>query len=272
MQKQILDHAIKVAEKAGKFIIKEAEKGFKVSSKESRRDLVTNIDIASEKLIINEIKKKFPDHAILAEEGVADEEDYTDSPYVWIIDPLDGTLNFTHQLPLYAVSIGVLKVSEIDESENYEYLTGEIIAGVVVAPKLNQTFYAEKGGGAFLNGQKIQVSKVEKLQDSLTVTGFPPVNKELNMPYFSLMTDKAQGVRRLGSAALDLCFIAAGQVDIFWEFGLKPWDIAAGSLIASEAGALVTDTNGEQLDLFGQDILATNGHVHQEVIREFEKI
>ena len=269
---KLLESAIKIAEKAGKFMLKEAAKGFSVKSKGSRRDLVTSIDIATEKLIVEEIKKEFPDHAILAEEGVSTETDYTDSPYVWIIDPLDGTLNFTHQFPLYSISIGVLKVSDMDESQNFEYLSGEIVAGVVFAPKLDQLFYAEKDGGAFSNGEKIQVSSVKKLENALTVTGFPPENKGMNMPYFELMTERAQGVRRLGSAALDLCFIAAGQADIFWEFGLKPWDIAAGSLIASEAGASITDTNGNQVDLFGGDILATNGSLHEEVIKEFARL
>lgn len=268
----LLNFAIKIAQKAGKFIVKEAAKGFSVKSKSSPRDLVTSIDVATEKLIIEEIKKKFPDHSILAEEGVSKELDYTDSPYVWIIDPLDGTLNFTHQLPFYSVSIAVFKVDEMDKSQNYEYLSGEIVAGVVFAPKLDQIFYAEKDGGAYMNGKKILASKVETLDKCLTATGFPPKNKELNMPYFELMTEKAQGVRRLGSAALDLCLVAAGQLDVFWEFGLKPWDIAAGSLIASEAGATVTDTNGELLDLFGQDILATNGLVHDEVIDEFSQL
>jgi myo-inositol-1(or 4)-monophosphatase len=270
---EILDFTIRVAEKAGKLIIKESKK-IKVEKK-GIRDLVTNADKAAEKLIISEISKKFPDHGIIAEEQAQNKKEIAklaSCPYIWIIDPLDGTTNFTHGLAQFAVSIGVIKTATAEKSKNFEYITGELVCGVVYAPKLGELFYAEKGKGAFKNGKKIQVSPRKKLSDSLMVTGFPYKDKAINLPYLEKVVKEARGMRRFGAASLDMCYIASGHFDGYWEFGLKAWDIAAGTLIINEAGGQVTDTNGHTIDLFGQDILCTNGHIHKETIELFTQI
>lgn len=271
----ILDFATKTAKKAGQLILKESKKAIKVSEK-GINDLVTNVDKASEILIIKEIQKQYPTHAIIAEESVEDAETlaekFANSTHIWIIDPLDGTTNFAHKLPIYAISIAVFKTKKIEKSNNFEYLDGELIAGVVHAPALDETFYAEKGKGAFLNGKRIKVSDVKTIENGLTVTGFGPTHREANLPYFQRILKKSQAVRRLGAASLDLCYIACGRFDAYWEFGLKPWDIAAGALIIEEAGGRVTDSNGNLLDLFGADILATNKKLHSKMIKEFETL
>ena len=272
---KILDFAIQTAEKAGRLILKQEKEELQIEEKTNNNDLVTNVDKASEALIIKEIKKEYPSHAILAEESANLEnqtKEYAKAKYIWIIDPIDGTTNFAHGLPLYAVSIGIFKIKQIKSSKNYDYLAGELIAGVVHAPRLKETFSAYKDKGAFLNGEKIHVSKRKKLRDCLTVTGFPCTNRERNLPYFQTMLSECRAIRRLGAASLDLCYIACGRFDGYWEFGLKPWDVAAGSLIIKEAGGRVTDSNNETLDLFGQDILATNELVHKEIINKFKKL
>src|SRR3989338_5336963 len=271
----MLNFAIKLAKEAGEIILKESKKALKIDKK-GLNDLVTNADTKAETYIIKKIKSSYPSHAILAEESSFKKEisddNYKKADYIWIIDPLDGTTNFAHSLPLYSVSIGLFKKTSIKSSKNFDYLEGEIIAGVVHAPALNETFSAQKNKGAFLNGKKIGVSKAKSLRDSLMVTGFPYENKKMNLPYFIIMMDHCQAIRRLGSAALDLCYTAAGRFDGYWEFGLKPWDIAAGSLILKEAGGTVTDVNGNMLDLFGADILVSNGKIHKEIIKLFSKI
>lgn len=267
---EILKTAIKIAKKAGKLILKESKKTIRISEK-ATNDFVTNVDQASEDLIIAEIQKHFPDHAILAEESANILTD-SEAEYIWIIDPIDGTLNFTHSIPNYAVSIGILQIQSSKHSKNYEYLSGELIAGVVHAPALGETFYAAKDQGAYLNGEPIKVSKVKTLKKAIACTGFPPTNKEMNLPYYTKLMEETQAIRRFGSAALDLAYIACGRLDLFWEFGLHPWDIAAGSLIVEEAGGSVSDTNGNMLDLFGKDILATNGIIHKKTISSFKNL
>jgi len=273
MKTALLDTAIKIAQKAGKLVLKESLKNISITEKR-RNDLVTNVDKASEKLIIQEIKKAFPDHGIFAEESATTGSfsELSEHEYIWIIDPIDGTTNFAHGLPLYSISIGVFETKIAETSKNYDYLTGELVAAVIFAPALNELFYAEKDQGAYLNGKRIHVSKTAKIEKSLAVTGFPYLHKETNTPYWNFMLHHSRAVRRLGSAALDLAYVAAGRFDCFWEFDLEAWDIAAGALIVEEAGGHVTDTNGELLDLFGQDILATNGKVHNEVIKEFSEL
>ncbi len=270
----ILKFTIGIAEKAGKIALKESSK-LKITLK-GKNNLVTNADKACEKLIKAEIKSAFPDHLILAEESsenfTEDLEKHKKPKYVWIIDPIDGTTNYAHGLPLYSVSIGLFEISSKDKSKNFEYLEGEMVLGVVHAPALNQTYYAQKGKGAYMNGKKIKVSDTKKVADSLMVTGFPYENREINLPYFTKMMDHAQAIRRLGSAALDLCYIAAGHFDGYWEFDLKPWDIAAGALIVEEAGGRVTDINNNMLDLFGFDILASNKKIHKEILEIFSQL
>lgn len=284
---ELLDFAIQTAEKAGKILQKEAKKTLQIKEK-AANDIVTQADLASEKTIIATIQKAYPDHGILAEEDYSLSKnsnnntatklnksantDYSKYKYIWIVDPLDGTINFSHRQPIYSVSIALFKTSSKEKSRNFDYLSGEIVTGVIYAPAMNEIFYAQKGKGAFLNGKKIQVSAVKNFHKALTVTGFPPTHKEKVLPHFKVMLKNSQAVRRLGSAALDLCWVAAGRFDLFWEFGLKPWDVAAGSLIVSEAGGKVTDINGNLLDLFGADILATNRHLHTKAIKEFQSM
>ncbi|GJQ34724.1 MAG: inositol monophosphatase [Anaerolineaceae bacterium] len=196
-------------------------------------DLVTEADHASEAFLLREIKGKFPGGHILAEESGNIQGTNED---IWYIDPLDGTVNYAHHIPIFCVSIGY--------STN-----GRMTLGVVYDPMRDELFAAERGKGAFLNGKRIQVSGVTELEKSLLVTGFPydTWDTELdNFKYFERLAKKTQGVRRLGSAALDACYVAAGRFDGFWEFKLKPWDVAAGGLIAKEAGAKVTAIDGRE--------------------------
>ncbi len=266
------DFAIKIAKQAGELILEECKKGFKVDLK-GKNDLVTNVDKAVEEFLVSEINKEYPDHAILAEENdYNDEAELSKAPYIWIIDPIDGTTNFAHGLPQFAISIGLFKRESSKSSQNYDYMTGELVAGVIYAPKMNELYHAEKGKGAFLNNEKIEVSKVDKVENSLLVTGFPTKNRKQNLPYFESLLGNCQAIRRLGSASLDLAYVAAGRFEAFWEFGLSPWDIAAGTLIVAEAGGKITDTNGNLLDLFGKDILASNGPVHQEIVDHFKDL
>lgn len=220
-------------------------------------DLLTEADTGSEKVIIETIKKVFPAHGILAEESGAWNQD---AEFVWIIDPLDGTTNFAHNLGLFAVSIAFA-------------VKGNIVAGTVLNPITGELFTAIEGKGAQLNGLPINVSKTVALSESLLVTGFPYDFKNIigniKVRFFNCL-QASQGVRRLGSAALDLCFTAAGRFEGFWEENLKPWDTAAGFIIAKEAGALVTDFSGNQFDVNKKEILATNGLIHQEMIKSLE--
>ncbi|MEK7086051.1 MAG: inositol monophosphatase family protein [Patescibacteria group bacterium] len=275
MTNNLLNFTIKTARKAGELILKSRKKGLQINEK-GRNDLVTNVDKAAEKLIIKEIKSAFPSHSILAEESdflnETTPEDYAKSKFIWLIDPIDGTTNFAHGLNEYAISIGLFKTAKSEHSKNFQYLSGELIMGVVFAPALNELFYAKKGKGAYLNDKKIKISNISKLKNSLLATGFPYNNRKRNLPYFSTMIDQSQAIRRLGAASLDLCYVAMGRFDGYWEFDLKPWDIAAGTLIVKEAGGKITDTNGNMLDLFGKDILATNGKIHQEMIKAFKKL
>jgi myo-inositol-1(or 4)-monophosphatase len=213
-------------------------------------DLVTKIDKKVELFITKTIKKNFPDHAIYAEEtGKNDKK----SDYRWIIDPIDGTTNFVHQMPFFAVSIAL------------EY-KDKIILGAVYNPMLDEMFFAERGKGATLNGKKIHVSKVKKLADSLLATGFHPQYRDHNMQFFETFTQKTHGIRRLGAASIDLCYTACGILDGFWEFGLEAWDIAAGALILQEAGGQATNTDGTPLTYDQKAILATNKHLHPEML------
>jgi myo-inositol-1(or 4)-monophosphatase len=217
-------------------------------------DLVTEIDRRSEALLIGEIRSRFPEHSIVAEEsgnlqGSAD--------HCWYIDPLDGTINYAHGLPSFTVSVAY--------AEN-----AQVILGVVYDPIRDECFTAQRGTGAFLNGEPIRVSNIETLGRSLLVTGFPydiRTNPENNLDLYARFSLLSQGVRRLGSAAQDLCFVAAGRLDGFWELSIYPWDIVAGSLIAEEAGARVTKSNGEPDCLSPPySILAANPILHPKML------
>ena len=263
-----------LAKKAGKFILKNAGKKFKIEEK-YKNNFVTEIDKAAENLIIKEIGKNFPDHKILAEESSFKKEftskDFA-SEYIWIIDPIDGTNNFIRGIPFYCVSIALFKPTSQKKSKNFNYLSGELVAGIIYAPALDKIYYAEKGKGASLNNKKIHVSDARKLENAVLATGFHGKYKIINLPYFEKIIQNSQGIRRMGSAALDLCHVAEGKIEGYWEFGLEPWDIAAGVLIVEEAGGRITDTNGNLLDLFSHDLLATNGKIHKEIVRSFTGI
>ncbi|HQV05830.1 MAG TPA: inositol monophosphatase family protein [Chitinophagaceae bacterium] len=234
-------------------ILRYCNRDFAIHNKEGINNLVTEADFAAEKAILGIIKEKFPAHQILAEESG---EMIQDSTYKWIIDPIDGTVNFAHGIPLNCVSIGI---------EN----KGEIILAAVFNPHLNEFFMAEKGKGATLNSRPIHVSEEKKAIHACLVTGFPYIYiNEPNGPLemFERFVRKGVPVRRLGSAAIDLCWVAAGKLDGFFEHKLEPWDSAAGSLIVQEAGGKITDFKGENFSIYQHKVLATNGHIHDEML------
>jgi myo-inositol-1(or 4)-monophosphatase len=216
-------------------------------------DLVTEADTESEKIILGTIKNTFPDHSVLAEESGLN-KGKTD--YKWIVDPLDGTTNFAHQLGLFSISIAFA-------------LGDDTVIGIVLNPVTGELFTAAKGKGAELNGRPIKVSNAQKVSESFLVTGFPYDLIDCFNPLmtrFSKCLKASQGVRRLGSASIDLCFVACGRFDGFWEQNLKPWDTAAGELIAREAGATITDFSNKPFNIYKKEILATNGNVHEEML------
>lgn len=234
---------------AGAILTRYAQSGFHIEYK-GLINLVTEADHAAEQCVIDCIRSQYPAHGFLAEERGRVEQG--SSPYVWIIDPLDGTTNFAHGFPAYCVSIGL------------EY-KGECIAGVVYDPTREELFSATRGGGARLNGRPIQVSRTAILDQALLVTGFAydirdtPQN---NLDHFVRFALRAQGIRRTGSAALDLCYVAAARFDGFWEVKLNPWDMAAGSIILKEAGGQITNFRGDTHSLYGQELVASNSLIH----------
>jgi myo-inositol-1(or 4)-monophosphatase len=215
-------------------------------------DIVTDADKRSEKLIVELLSARFPRHSILAEEGTDMSQP---SEFKWVIDPLDGTTNFAHDYPFFCVSVALEK-------------NGEVIVGVVYHPIFEELFVTEKHGGAYLNGRRIGVSKVDRLRNALLSTGFP--YDVLDDPgdalrHFESFIHTAQAVRRDGSAALDLCYLAMGRFDGFWELKLKPWDTAAGILMVTEAGGRVTDFGSETYSIYQDQILASNGLIHDQM-------
>jgi len=244
--------ATRAARQAGE-VLRSFHGNLKDIRKKGAIDLVTEADIASERLVVETIRSVFPDHAVLAEESGRIEGD---ERFQWIIDPLDGTTNFSHGLDLFAVSIAF-------------YEEGVPRVGVVFNPATGEFFEAAAGQGARLNGQPIRVSGQESLKDSLLVTGFPYNFKEILpqlMSRFAGCLSASQGVRRLGSAAIDLCFVACGRFEGFWEQNLNPWDTAAGLLILLEAGGRVTDFSGRPFEVDMKEILATNGRIHDAML------
>ena len=224
-------------------------------------NLVTRADTESETAIIETIRSRFPDHAILAEESGLDAGGQkNDHQNRWIIDPLDGTTNFAHELGFFSVSIA------------FEH-DGKILIGIVLNPVNGELFSAVAGGGAFLNDHAITVSRTSSVEESLLATGFPydlpPVFHQLQTRFSNCMKN-AQGIRRLGSAALDLCYVACGRFDGFWEQNLHAWDTAAGQRIAEEAGARITDFSNNPFSIDKDEILATNGHIHTEMITQLK--
>ncbi|MBN2409316.1 MAG: inositol monophosphatase [Candidatus Aminicenantes bacterium] len=241
------------AREAGAMLRSGMEGGARISFK-GAVDLVTEFDCRAQDLIVDRLAAAFPDHGFLAEEGLNRGEK---NELCWVIDPLDGTTNFAHRFPIFAVSIAL-------EHQ------GRVVLGVVYDPMREEIFHALEGGGAWLNGSGIRVSAVDNLDRSLLATGFPydlresPVN---NIVHFNHFLIRAQAVRRCGSAALDLCHVACGRFDGFWELKLKPWDQAAGALIVEEAGGHVTNFEGAVFLISSRECLATNGLIHEAMIR-----
>jgi myo-inositol-1(or 4)-monophosphatase len=249
----MIEDVLSIAKEAGAIIKAGYRSNFEVEFKTNETNLVTTIDKKSEKTIIDFIKKKYPAHSILAEESG---ETKQSSEYLWVIDPLDGTTNFAHGLPIFSVSIGIQK-------------DGITICGAVYDVMRDAMYSAELGGGAYCNQRKIRVNDNDKLNHSLLVTGFPydlRQNPDKVIDRFVIFLKKARAVRRLGSAAIDLCYVAEGVFDGFWEANLYPWDVCPGKLLVEEAGGVSTDFNGNKNDIFSRQILATNGKVHQQMI------
>jgi myo-inositol-1(or 4)-monophosphatase len=249
---------IQISHQAGEIIREGFGQSFGIEYKTNESNLVTDIDKASEKHIIEFIRGKYPSHSILAEEGGADAYE---SEYLWVVDPLDGTTNFAHGLPIFSVSIGLQK-------------KGRTIAGVVHDVMQNVTYSAESGSGAFAGSNRIRVSENDNLAHSVLATGFPyniSENPENALEKFTAITKSSRGIRRLGSAAIDLCYVARGVFDGFWEVHLHPWDICAGKLIVEESGGKVTGFKGEEIDIYGRRILATNGLIHNRMLGLLKK-
>ncbi|MBS0629032.1 MAG: inositol monophosphatase [Verrucomicrobia bacterium] len=251
----LIDVAKEAALEAGALLEEGFGTTYKVSTKAGQQNLVTEYDISSQKLIIDTIRGHFPHHHFLAEE-----EDVNDAPskeIIWIIDPLDGTVNFAHHIPFFAVSIAAARGKEL-------------LAGAVYHPLLGELFLAEKGGGAYLNGEKIAVTKTKTFERAMLSTGFP-YNIDQNplhcIDRFSKMASLGAPIRRIGVASLDLAYIAAGRFDAFWEVGLHPWDMAAGKLLIEEAGGKVSLYDGSEHPLYSYvPLLATNGHLHEKMV------
>ncbi len=240
------------AARAGEIIRQRWDDQGTIERKSTSIDLVTEVDRACEKAILDVLHTAFPDHAFLAEESGATGE----HEFVWLVDPLDGTTNFAHGYPQVSVSIALRRGSDT-------------LLGVVYDPVRDELFVARRGGGATLNDRRLEVSTQDSLGSALLASGFPYDRREhadFYLSYFKAFMLRSQGIRRAGSAALDLCWVASGRVDGFWEWKLKPWDTAAGALVVEEAGGRLSDFRGEAFDPFGQQALASNGRIHDEMI------
>lgn len=251
-----LEVAVEAAREAGSILLAEFDRPVRIDYK-GEADLVTEADRRSEEAIVTRLRNHFPQHAIIAEEGGGAR---AESRFRWYVDPLDGTTNFAHGYPCFCVSIGLLE-------------QGEPLVGVVFHPVSRELFTAVRGGGAYLDGRPIRVSRVPELRSSLLATGFPSRKRvqNPNIHYYWSFTLRSHGVRRDGAAALDLAYLACGRFDGFWEFGLQPWDTAAGVLLVREAGGQVTDFAGNPYAIgsaagpHGNELLASNGLVHAEM-------
>jgi myo-inositol-1(or 4)-monophosphatase len=253
-----LETAVEIAREAGALLALYFERRVPYELK-GEFDLVTEADRASEQLVVERLRSHFPSHTIVAEEGGGHE---SASEYRWYVDPLDGTTNFAHGFPVFNVTMGLA-------------CAGEVIAGVVYDPVRQEMFTAERGGGAYLNNRRIHVSAAKQLSDSLASTGFPSRkrHRNVNIHFYYQLAMASHGVRRTGSAAIDLAYVAAGRLDFFWEFGLKPWDMAAGTLLVEEAGGRTSDMKGAAHSVTGSEhLLADNGALHEEIVAMFGEI
>jgi myo-inositol-1(or 4)-monophosphatase len=247
------DLAIEAAQAAGQIQLAGLEAEREIATKGTEIDLVTQIDRACEERIAAMIGERFPEHQLLAEEGTTAG---SRSEYRWIVDPVDGTTNYAHGYPIFCVSIAVERA-------------GEIVVGVVHAPMLRETFVATRGGGAWLNGRRLRVSQADDMNRSLLVTGFPydiRTRPDNNLDHWNTFAVRCRAVRRDGSAALNLAYVAAGRFDGFWEIVLQPWDMAAASLMVTEAGGRLTDLYGRPFDPFGSVCVASNALIHDQIL------
>jgi myo-inositol-1(or 4)-monophosphatase len=252
-----LSTAVEIAREAGALVAELFTTPLEITYKR-RSDLVTVADRRSEALIVERLRRHFPDHGIVGEEGGS----YSaPSDYCWYVDPLDGTTNYAHGFPIFSVTLGLAH-------------HGEMIAGVVYDPTRQEMYTAERGAGAFLNDQRLHVSRNGSLSECLVATGFPPFadNHDLNIRLYARITGLSHGIRRAGSAALDLCYVAAGRFDGFWELKLNPWDKAAGSLLVTEAGGRMSDMQGRPFNVLGEDVFASNGLVHDQMLEVFRQV
>ncbi|MDZ4164695.1 MAG: inositol monophosphatase family protein [Smithellaceae bacterium] len=250
--------AVSLAREAGLLLKKRLHEIHTVDFK-GEINIVTEADLMSEELILSRITARYPDHDILSEESPGTVKG---SEYRWIIDPLDGTTNYAHGYPVFSVSIAL-------------EIGGEVCLGVVYNPMLGEMFVAEKGRGAFLNRRRLSVSIQDNLTRCLLATGFPydiRTNKNNNIKYFNRLVLSCQAVRRAGSAALDIAYVAAGRFDGFWELKLMPWDMAAGMLLVREAGGMVTDMEGQPYSLTSPNVIASNGIIHREMLGLFREV
>ncbi len=254
MESHLLETAIAATRAAGEFLLQSVGSVKFVGRKEGQaRNLVSEIDKGSEERIIAMIREQFPGHAILAEESGAHD---IVSEYKWIIDPLDGTTNFLHGVPIFSATVAV------------EY-RGELVAGATYDPNHDEMFTAIRGGGAYRNGKRLAVSAVSTMIEGLMVTGFPydlAGDPDRALDHFCNFTRVSQGIRRLGSAAIDLAYVAAGRFDGYWEVALNPWDMAAGILLVNEAGGTTSDFSGRPKSIYQKQMLATNGKIHRQCL------
>jgi myo-inositol-1(or 4)-monophosphatase len=255
---ECLGKLIPVAREAGALLLTYFDRHIKIEYK-GDVDLVTVADRASEKLIVERLQALWPQHGIVGEEGTRSD---TDAYYRWFVDPLDGTTNFAHGYPVFCVSIALVRQDD------------QLEVGVLYDPTRDELFAAERGQGATLNGKPLRVSTTARLAESILGTGFPSHKRHANpnIHFYQQITLRSHGVRRAGSAALDLANVAAGRYDGFWEFNLNPWDTAAGVLIVEEAGGTVTRFDGTPFQLDSREILASNGLIHQELLTNFSEI
>ena len=249
--RQLVSFAREIALGAGEILREGFHKSKRITYK-GRIDPVTEYDLKAEKFLVSRIQKAYPHHSLLTEEGTSRGEKST---YRWVIDPLDGTVNFAHGFPVYCVSVGV-------EFES------DIVAGAVYYPERDEMFYASRGQGAFMNRTRLKVTSCDRLDRALLATGFAydiGTARRNNLGLFARMAKKAQGIRRPGSAAIDLCWLAAGRIDGFWELKLHPWDTAAAKLMVEEAGGLVSRINGKPYSIYDKDLLASNRVLHRKM-------
>ncbi|WP_054948898.1 inositol monophosphatase family protein [Numidum massiliense] len=268
--KRAREVAIAVAREAGQFIRSKVDRIQQISYKSSESDLVTDVDQKAEEIIRERLLEVFPEHAILGEEGVEPGAEAAKralrvaarEEYLWIVDPIDGTTNFIHGIPFFSVSVAFA-------------VRGVVRLGIVYDPMRDECFIAEKGCGASVNGMPIYVSEEQTLAESVVSTGFSGLKKhhcESKKKGVFALTGQVRNMRNLGSAALELAYVAAGRMSGYWEIDLNAWDVAAGGLLVREAGGRVSDTLGEPFDLNVRNVLGTNGHIHKQVLRTLQEV